>query len=82
MNYKNDVIGRCLNFEAIASLRSQLVAMETKIYKDKQEVAKAFAEYFANLVKGKDSFHVALSGGSTPKTVFNVLVNILNAQLN
>ncbi|MAU26595.1 MAG: 6-phosphogluconolactonase [Muricauda sp.] len=56
--------------------------METKIYKDKQEVAKAFAEYFANLVKGKDSFHVALSGGSTPKTVFNVLAKEYGDQID
>lgn len=47
--------------------------METKIYKDKQEVAQAFSTYFADLVKGKPVFHVALSGGSTPKIVFDVL---------
>lgn len=46
--------------------------MELKIYKDKQEVAEQFSTYFkekANL----GEFHVALSGGSTPKIVFDVL---------
>jgi len=47
--------------------------MERKIYKDKQAVAEQFSKYFADLVSGKESFHVALSGGSTPKIVFDVL---------
>jgi 6-phosphogluconolactonase len=47
--------------------------MELKIYKNKQEVAKEFSNYFTELVNGKDIFHVALSGGSTPKVVFDVL---------
>lgn len=47
--------------------------MEVKVYTDKEEVAQRFASYFSDLVKGGDTFHVALSGGSTPKTVFDVL---------
>lgn len=47
--------------------------METKIYKDKKEVALEFSKYFFELVKESESFHVALSGGSTPKVVFDVL---------
>jgi len=47
--------------------------MTTKIYKDKQEVAEQFSAYFANLVKDYGTFHVALSGGSTPKLIFDVL---------
>lgn len=47
--------------------------METKIYKDKKEVAVQFAAYFAQLVKEYGTFHVALSGGSTPKIIFDVL---------
>src|SRR5690606_23086446 len=47
--------------------------MELKIYKDKFEVAQEFSAYFAAAVEGRDSFHVALSGGSTPKVVFDVL---------
>lgn len=47
--------------------------MEIKVYKNKQEVAKAFSDYFVSLVKNEADFHVALSGGSTPKIVFDVL---------
>jgi 6-phosphogluconolactonase len=49
--------------------------MQTKIYKDKKEVAKEFSSYFADLVSGKNEFHVALSGGSTPKIIFDVLAS-------
>lgn len=47
--------------------------MEKKIFRDKNEVAKQFADYFATLVKDYGTFHVALSGGSTPKLIFDVL---------
>jgi len=49
--------------------------METKIYKDKNEVAQKFSAYLADLVRDKTIFHVALSGGSTPKIVFDVLAS-------
>ncbi|MEM9143419.1 MAG: 6-phosphogluconolactonase [Bacteroidota bacterium] len=47
--------------------------MNLNIYDTKQDVALEFANFFAALVKDKDSFHVALSGGSTPKIVFEML---------
>lgn len=47
--------------------------MTTKIYTNKQEVAEQFSAYFASLVKDYGTFHVALSGGSTPKLIFDVL---------
>lgn len=47
--------------------------MDLKIYKDKQKVAEQFSSYFVDQVKDKGTFHVALSGGSTPKIVFDVL---------
>ncbi len=47
--------------------------MEIRVYKDKNEVADQFSAYFSEKVKGTDAFHVALSGGSTPKIVFDVL---------
>ncbi|MEO0571744.1 MAG: 6-phosphogluconolactonase [Bacteroidota bacterium] len=47
--------------------------MEVKIFKDKQEVAQLFSAFLADLVRGKEVFHVALSGGSTPKLIFDVL---------
>src|SRR5690606_42114585 len=47
--------------------------MELKIYKDKFEVAEEFSAYFAAALQGQETFHVALSGGSTPKVVLDVL---------
>lgn len=56
--------------------------MELKIFKDKQEVAQQFSAYFAELVEGKSVLHVALSGGSTPKIVFDVLANEFSAKID
>lgn len=47
--------------------------MDLKIYKDKQAVAEQFSTYFVEKIGTGDTFHVALSGGSTPKIVFDVL---------
>ena len=47
--------------------------MELRIYKDKQEVAEQFSAYFVEKANAGGKFHVALSGGSTPKIVFDVL---------
>ena len=47
--------------------------MEVRIFKDKQQVAKRFSTYFAEKVAQRGIFHVALSGGSTPKLIFDVL---------
>lgn len=49
--------------------------MDVKVYKDKNEVAQQFSKYFADLVADKKVFHVALSGGSTPKLIFDVLAS-------
>ncbi len=47
--------------------------MDIKIYRDKQEVAEQFSAYFVEKAGTGETFHVALSGGSTPKIVFDVL---------
>lgn len=47
--------------------------MEVKIFEDKLAVADAFCAHFKAQLKGKDQYHIALSGGSTPKIVFDVL---------
>ncbi|MEM9859165.1 MAG: 6-phosphogluconolactonase [Bacteroidota bacterium] len=47
--------------------------MEIKIYKDKQEVAQAFSAFLIERISDNSKFTVALSGGSTPKVVFNYL---------
>ncbi len=47
--------------------------MEKRVYQDKKEVAAQFSAYFADKTNSSETFHVALSGGSTPKIVFDVL---------
>ena len=56
--------------------------MELKIYKDKTEVAEQFSAYFVELVKDKPEVHIALSGGSTPKIVFDVLATEYGDTIN
>jgi len=56
--------------------------MELKIYQDKNQVAQEFSKYFAEKAKGEASFHVALSGGSTPKIVFDVLAKEFGASID
>ncbi|TVZ22787.1 6-phosphogluconolactonase [Dokdonia sp. Hel_I_63] len=47
--------------------------MTLHISKTKQDVAQDFATYLMEAASGKDRFTVALSGGSTPKIVFDLL---------
>ncbi len=47
--------------------------MNLNILATKQEVATVFSEYFAELVATNETLHIALSGGSTPKIVFDHL---------
>ena len=47
--------------------------MELRINKTKREVAEDFSVYFTKKIGNNKTFHVALSGGSTPKLVFDVL---------
>jgi len=47
--------------------------MKLKISKTKQEVAVNFARYLAILIANRTEVHIALSGGSTPKIVFDEL---------
>jgi 6-phosphogluconolactonase len=49
--------------------------MDLQIFSTKQEVAQNFALYLENWIKHKDEVHMALSGGSTPKIVFDELSN-------
>lgn len=43
------------------------------IFKNNQEVAAAFAKYLAAQIAPAKVFHIALSGGSTPKVLFQIL---------
>ena len=54
--------------------------MEFKIYKDKTAVAKAFCEHLLEIIKDKQLFHVALSGGSTPKLLFDIMAETYAGQ--
>lgn len=47
--------------------------MEVNIYNTKQDVAKAFCDFLEEFIEDKDEVHIALSGGSTPKIVFDLL---------
>lgn len=47
--------------------------MKLKISKTKQEVALNFSRYLAILIANRSTVHIALSGGSTPKIVFDEL---------
>ncbi|MGB3776587.1 MAG: 6-phosphogluconolactonase [Leeuwenhoekiella sp.] len=47
--------------------------MELHVYNSKEDVAENFSKYFRKAVKGEDIFRVALSGGSTPKIIFDFM---------
>lgn len=47
--------------------------MKLKTYPTKQGVAFDFSRYLAALISAEDEVHIALSGGSTPKIVFDEL---------
>jgi 6-phosphogluconolactonase len=47
--------------------------MQVRIYPTKQEVAAKFSIFFADLMASNKTLNVALSGGSTPKIVFDYL---------
>lgn len=47
--------------------------MKIKTFETKQEVAIQFSRYLAILIASKEEMHIALSGGSTPKIVFDEL---------
>ena len=56
--------------------------MEVKRYKTPKEVAIQFAKFLANQVGQVDNYSVALSGGSTPKLLFQVLADDFADVLN
>ncbi len=56
--------------------------MDLQIYNTKELVARNFAEYLENWIKDNEEVHVALSGGSTPKIVFDELSNTEKYKIN
>lgn len=55
--------------------------MEVKVFKDKAAVADYFAHLLAEALKRGKDFHVALSGGSTPKAIFDHLAENFKDQI-
>ncbi len=49
--------------------------MKLKISKTKQEVALNFSRFLAMMIANRSAVHIALSGGSTPKIVFDELAS-------
>jgi len=49
--------------------------LKTIISPDAPTTAQAFADYFAEKVSQKETYHIALSGGSTPKILFELLAD-------
>lgn len=47
--------------------------MEVQIFEDNPATAEAFAAFFIEQLAGNERFDVALSGGSTPKLLFEIL---------
>ena len=56
--------------------------MEFKIFNNKEDVAQKFSAYLFSLLQDKDQIHVALSGGSTPKIVFDELASEYGDQVS
>ena len=52
------------------------------VFKDKTKLASAFCEELVRLSKGKDKFFLALSGGSTPKIIFQILAKDYASKIN
>ncbi len=56
--------------------------MKIKTYETKQEIAIQFSRYLAILIASKEEVHIALSGGSTPKIVFDALADNFQKDIN
>ena len=55
--------------------------MKINTYSSKQEVAKSFSKVLCSLINENDETRIALSGGSTPKIVFDYLATHFKDQI-
>ena len=55
---------------------------DIQVYKDNPAVAKAFADFMVAFTKGRERTTIALSGGSTPKLLFDLLAKQYADQLD
>ena len=56
--------------------------MEVKVFQNKVKVAEEFSKYLIEKSATERPFHIALSGGSTPKIVFDVLAEEFSEDMN
>jgi len=56
--------------------------MKIKTYRTKHEVALNFSRYLAILIAEHETTHIALSGGSTPKVVFDELATNFQSDID
>ncbi len=56
--------------------------MEVRKFKNSEEVAHNFAKYLASQIDQNDEYTIALSGGSTPKLLFEILASEFNEVIN
>ncbi|NAS11689.1 6-phosphogluconolactonase [Poritiphilus flavus] len=56
--------------------------MDVKVSRSKEAVAAYFSEYLAHLIRKQGETHIALSGGSTPKIVFDLLAEEYKDSIN
>ena len=56
--------------------------METNVFADKLELARFFGNYIAELSKQQKPVNIALSGGSTPQSIFDVLAKEYAEKIN
>ncbi|MGO4911917.1 MULTISPECIES: 6-phosphogluconolactonase [unclassified Leeuwenhoekiella] len=56
--------------------------MDLRIQENKQRVAEDFSEFFKELCSTGEEVHIALSGGSTPKIVFDQLASEFGADID
>lgn len=56
--------------------------MKTKIFSDRIELSNFFGDYLINLSKSKEEVNIALSGGSTPQVIFDVLAKDYADKIN
>ncbi len=56
--------------------------MQINIFSKPEEAAREFANYLENAIAASEAFHLALSGGSTPKIVFEVLAASYSKRIN
>ncbi|MEM7512369.1 MAG: 6-phosphogluconolactonase, partial [Bacteroidota bacterium] len=45
---------------------------EKRIFKDPAQLAQAFTDFLLEEIGGQSDYHLALSGGSTPKALFQM----------